>query len=149
MTASKPERLGEIDQAAASEFEGEIREFVRRDVSFWRRQQRQEPATDAVAESVNSVLQRVSSASIEEIERVIGELQTMRDMLRAEGERVQREIAGYANLSQAAMASMKIMSESLSRWKPAPAIRHEPEPLRAEAPSAPQEAHAEAQSETG
>jgi hypothetical protein len=136
MTASKPERLGEIDQVAAAEFEGEIREFVRRDVSFWRRQ-RQEPATEAVADSVNSVIQRVSGASVEEIERVIGELQAMRDVLRAEGERVQREVAAYANMSQAAMGTMKVMSESLSRWRPAAtAVANEPrpEPARAEAP---------------
>lgn len=140
MTVGKPERLGEIDQAAAAEFEGEIREFVRRDVSFWRRQQ-QQPAAEAVVESVNSLIQRVSGASVEEIERVIGELQTVRDTLRAEGERVQREISGYANLSQQAMASMKIISDSLSRWKPAtpatpaaPASRPEPrmEPARPE-----------------
>lgn len=134
MTAIKPERLADVDQAAAAaEFEGEIREFVRRDVSFWRRQ-RQEPAGEAVAENVNSVIQRVAGASIEEIERVIGELQGVREILRSEGERVQREISGYANLSQAAMASMKIISESLTRWKPAPA-RSEParlEPAREE-----------------
>ena len=29
-----PDKLGEIDQAAANAFEGEIREFVRRDVAF-------------------------------------------------------------------------------------------------------------------
>ena len=128
MTVGKPERLGEIDQAAAAEFEGEIREFVRRDVSFWRRQQ-QQPAAEAVVESVNSLIQRVSGASVEEIERVIGELQTVRDTLRAEGERVQREISGYANLSQQAMSSMKIISDSLSRWKPAtPAAPARPEP---------------------
>ena len=28
-----PEKLGEVDQAAATAFEGEIREFVRRDVA--------------------------------------------------------------------------------------------------------------------
>lgn len=140
MTLPKTERLGDIDQAAAAEFEGEIREFVRRDVSFWRRQ-RQEPASEAVADNVNSVIQRVSSVSIAEIDRVIGELQTMRDMLRAEGERVQREIAGYANLSQAALASMKIMSESLTRWKPPAVIGPEPqpEPVEAEAPQIVQE----------
>jgi hypothetical protein len=127
MTAIKPERLGDVDQAAAvAEFEGEIREFVRRDVSFWRRN-RQEPATDAVAENVNSVIQRMAGASIEEVERVIAELQTVRDLLRAEGERVQREIAGYATLGQAAMSSMKIISESLARWRPAdPQSRQEP-----------------------
>lgn len=146
MTVSKPERLGEIDQAAANEFEGEIREFVRRDVSFWRRQ-RQEPAAEAVVESVNSLIQRVSGASVEEIERVIGELQNVRDVLRAEGERVQREIAGYANLSQQAMSSMKIISESLSRWRPAPAAGHaepQPEPARIDSAPQPEEPRSEA-----
>ena len=32
-----PEKLSDVDQAAATAFEGEIREFVRRDVSFLRR----------------------------------------------------------------------------------------------------------------
>ena len=135
MTPAKPDRLGEIDQVAAAEFEGEIREFVRRDVSFWKKQ-RNEPAAEAVVESVNSLIQRVSGASVEEIEGVIGELQTVRDVLRAEGERVQREIAAYANLSQQAMASMKIISESLTRWKPA-APAAPAAPVRAEARTEP------------
>ena len=41
-------------------------------------------------------------------------------MLRSEGERVQREIAGYASLSQAAMTSMKIIADSLAQWKSQP-----------------------------
>ncbi len=53
-----------------------------------------------------------------EIERVIGELTTVRDLLRNEGERVQREITGYASLSQAAMTSMKIIADSLAQWNP-------------------------------
>jgi len=32
------EKLADVDQAAATAFEGEIREFVRRDVAFLRRQ---------------------------------------------------------------------------------------------------------------
>jgi len=39
-------------------------------------------------------------------------------MLRSEGDRVQREIAGYASLSQAAMTSMKIIADSLGQWNP-------------------------------
>jgi hypothetical protein len=120
MSANKTERLGDVDQAAAvataSEFEGEIREFVRRDVSF-RRRSRAESGSEAV-EHVNSLVQRVAGASIDEIERAIAELQAMRDMLRNEGERVQREIAGYANLSQTANASMKVIADSLAQWKP-------------------------------
>ena len=121
----KPERLSEIDEAAANataanvaEVEGEIREFVRRDVSVFRRGQSTETTDVAAAENINSLIQRVSGASITEIERVLAELTTVRDMLRSEGERVQREIAAYASLSQAAMTSMKIIADSLAQWKP-------------------------------
>ena len=54
---------------------------------------------------------------MEEIDRVIAELQTVRDMLRHEGERVSREIAGYASLSHAAMTAMKVIGESVSNGR--------------------------------
>ena len=115
-----PQKLGEIDQAAANAFEGEIREFVRRDVAFVRRQREAEPAADPVADNLNALIRRVSGASMEEIDRVILELQSVRDMLRNEGERVSREIAGYASLSHAAMTAMKVIGDSLTQWKSAP-----------------------------
>jgi hypothetical protein len=95
--------------------EGEIRAFVRRDLSVFRR--KQQDGGEAAVETVTSVIDRVSGASVTEIERVMSELATVRDMLRSEGERVQREISGYASLSQAAMTSMKIIGDSLVQWK--------------------------------
>lgn len=138
MTVIKPERLGDIDRAAAAattpeataaanaaavnEVEGEIREFVRRDVSSFRRH-RQDNG-DTAGDNINSLIQRVSAQSLLEVERVINELTNVRDMLRTEAERIQREISGYASLSQAAMTSMKIIAESLGQWQPpAPQIR--------------------------
>lgn len=121
-----PERLGEIDQAAATAFEGEIREFVRRDVSFLRRQRPDnavEPADAGNGAGVNAMIKRVSSASMEEIDRVILELQGVRDMLRNEGERVTREISGFASLSHAAITSMRVIAESLEQWKNGPGPR--------------------------
>jgi hypothetical protein len=114
-----PERLGEIDRAAA--FEGEIREFVRRDVAFVRRQQTDvEPAGEPVSDNLNALIRRVSGASMDEIDRVILELQGVRDMLRSEGDRVSREIAGYASLSHAAMTAMRVIADSLKQWKDGP-----------------------------
>jgi hypothetical protein len=117
-----PEKLSDIDQAAANAFEGEIREFVRRDVSFLRKPRTEgEPATvDPVTENLNSLIRRVSGASMEEIDRVILELQGIRDMLKAEGDRVGREIAGYASLSHASMTAMKVIGDSLEQWKSVP-----------------------------
>jgi hypothetical protein len=113
-----PERLGDVDQAVIA-FEGEIREFVRRDAPSARKQ-RSDGAADPVAENLNGLIRRVSGASMEEIDRVILELQGVRDMLRSEGERVSREIAGYASLSHAAMTAMKVIGDSLTQWKSAP-----------------------------
>ena len=99
--------------------EGEIREFVRRDVAGLR-QHHPENDGKIVADNINSLLQRVSASSVEEIDRLIGELNTLRERLHEEGKRVQREIIEYASLSQAAMQSTKIIAESLSNWKSVP-----------------------------
>ena len=120
-TRKSPEKLTDIDQAAATAFEGEIREFVRRDVAFLRRQRSDaDQASEPVSDNLNVLIRRVSGASMEEIDRVILELQGVRDMLRTEGERVSREIAGYASLSHAAMTAMKVIGDSLMQWKSAP-----------------------------
>ena len=47
----------------------------------------------------------------------MAELATLRDMLHNEGDRVRREVSGYASMSQAAMTSMKIIGDSLEQWK--------------------------------
>jgi hypothetical protein len=128
---SVPEKLGEIDQAAASAFEGEIREFVRRDNAARRTTAEGDAAGEPVADNLNALIRRVSGASMEEIDRVILELQSVRDMLRKEGDRVSREVAGYASLSHAAMTAMSVIADSLTQWKgepPKPVARPNPAP---------------------
>jgi hypothetical protein len=128
MTAMRPERPsggrpnGDARPADAASFEGEIREFIRRDVAPMRRlpqaAQVSPPANnEASAEQVNALVARVAGMSMEEIDRVILELQGVRDMLRTEGERVSRDIASYASLSHAAMTSMRVIADSLAQWK--------------------------------
>src|SRR5262249_14307802 len=92
--------------SSSGEFEGEIREFVRKDVAPWRkRPERADASADTQSENVSMLVQRVAGASMSEIDNVIEELRSMREFLRSEGERVQREIAGYATVSQTAAAS--------------------------------------------
>jgi len=112
-----PEKLIDVDQAPATAFEGEIREFVRRDVAFARRQRGEaDTGVDPAADSLNTLVRRIAGASMEEIERVILELQGVRDTLRSEGERVSREISGYANLSHASITAMKVIGDNLKQW---------------------------------
>jgi hypothetical protein len=60
-----------------------------------------------VANNISSLLQRVAGTSVQEIDRLIAELQNLRETLSTEGERVQREIAKYATLSQSACSQPK------------------------------------------
>lgn len=102
------------DTEAPSEFEGEIREFIRRDVAHLRRPGE---TSEQAVNNISSLLDRVSGSSVGEIDRLISDLSSVRDFLHSEGERVQREIASYAQLSQVAMTSVKIIAESMSQWK--------------------------------
>ncbi len=55
--------------------------------------------------------------SIGEIEKLMEELRIARDYLRSEGERVRRINAHYAHLTQTASASVKIIAESMGKWR--------------------------------
>ena len=108
--------------AAVNDVEAGIRDFVRSDVAYLRRPGQTAPPvdtadSDAAVKNVNSLIQRVAGTSLGEIERLIAELETLRDLLHVEGQRVQREIAGYAHLSHAAMKSTRIIAENLQQWK--------------------------------
>jgi hypothetical protein len=116
MTAIK--RLGDVDRTASNEFEGEIREFIRRDVTMRRHGSDAEVGSEGGTENLNSLIERVSDATVTEIDRLIAELQGIRTLLHNEGERVRREITGYAGLSQSAVATMKVIGETLSQLKP-------------------------------
>ena len=114
----------EMDDNAASEVEEGIREFVRNDIAYLRRPATptaDAPPLDAGAEAtvtnVNSLIQRVAGTSLAEIENLISELESLRDLLHAEGQRVQREISGYAQLSQAAMKSTRMIADNVAQWK--------------------------------
>jgi hypothetical protein len=114
MALFKSRDSSELD-TMESEVEGEIRDFVRRDVATLRRHPESE--SEIVASNINSLLQRVAGTSVQRIEILIVELQTLRLWLNAESARVQHEIVEYATLSQEAMQSTKIIAESISSLK--------------------------------
>ncbi len=69
------------------------------------------------AEKIATLLQHIAGSSVQGIEQLIGELQTLSDVLHDEGARVEREVAAYARLSQSALQSTKVIAESLGTWK--------------------------------
>ncbi len=142
MNAIRPEKIESTDEdndlAAASEVEAGIRDFVRNDIAYLRRPApapapsmvastdvAADPNTEATVNNVNSLIQRVAGTSLAEIENLISELESLRDILHAEGQRVQREISGYAQLSQAAMKSTRMIADNVAQWKrAADGLRH-------------------------
>ncbi|HEX7566741.1 MAG TPA: hypothetical protein VF396_26345 [Bradyrhizobium sp.] len=128
VTRSEKVESTEVDSnlAAVSEVEAGIRDFVRNDVAYLRRPAPStlsgtetvlEPNHETTVNNVNSLIQRVAGTSLTEIENLISELESLRDLLHAEGQRVQREISGYAQLSQAAMKSTRMIADNVSQWK--------------------------------
>jgi hypothetical protein len=119
------ENTEDNDLAAVSEVEAGIRDFVRNDIAYLRRpmavnttpEATLDPSAEATVNNVNSLIQRVAGTSLSEIENLISELEALRDLLHAEGQRVQREISGYAQLSQAAMKSTRMIADNVAQWK--------------------------------
>jgi hypothetical protein len=131
MNAMRPEKTEttetetiDTNLAAVTEVEAGIRDFVRNDIAYLRRPAATaadapplDPSAEATVTNVNSLIQRVAGTSLAEIENLISELESLRDLLHAEGQRVQREISGYAQLSQAAMKSTRMIADNVSQWK--------------------------------
>jgi hypothetical protein len=138
MNAIRSEKIETIDEdtesVAASEVEAGIRDFVRNDIAYLRRPTPSmvggtdvpvDQTAEATVNSVNSLIQRVAGTSLAEIENLVSELEALRDLLHAEGQRVQREISGYAQLSQAAMKSTRMIADNVAQWKQtADGLRH-------------------------
>jgi N-acetyl-beta-hexosaminidase len=121
MTLLKTRNTAEHDrnQPGEAEPEAEISDFVRRDVVSNPGRQ-PENQSQLVASNINSLLQRTTAISVQEIDKLITELQTLSDMLHNESSRVQREIVQYSTFTQATLRSTKIIAESLEQWRKAP-----------------------------
>ena len=65
------------------------------------------------------LIQRIGAPSIAEIEKLVGELQEIRNFLESEGERIQQEASGCIDLIQRTMGSVRVISDTLSEWRQA------------------------------
>jgi hypothetical protein len=77
-------------------------------------------ANEFPAEKLAEIIQRAASASTSEIDLVVRMLDSVRDRIRKEGERVSGEIASYVSLSRSATMSMKVISDNLKQWQDMP-----------------------------
>ena len=91
-------------------------------ITLLQRQRDEIAEANSATENLDALIRRVSGRSMEEIDRVILELQSVCDTVRTEGERVSREIARYAQLNHEIMSATKLIAEQVKRWtQPGPA----------------------------
>jgi hypothetical protein len=100
----------------AADTEGNIREL--RDTPAFRPAESIDGGT--TANNLGILLDRVSGTSTKEIDNLIGDLQALRKKLQADSNRIQRDIAEYASLSQSVMQLTKIVSDSVKKLPDAP-----------------------------
>ena len=107
------------DKLLESEIGRNIPKFARTGTSF---RQTDNGDGEPAAENLGNLLRRVSKASVGEIDNLISELQTFRRKLQTDGERIQRDIMEYAELSQRVMQLTSIVSDSVKKLPLAPRI---------------------------
>jgi hypothetical protein len=73
--------------------------------------------TDDDASEVSTVIARMANITVVEIDQLLTELQRLRDYLQTEGERIQRDATRYAEVNQTALASVRIINDSMASWK--------------------------------
>jgi hypothetical protein len=89
-------------------------------VAFPRQQQRQANPANGPVEELNAVIRRVGGTAMQQIDQVIRELESVREIMRNEGERVSREVAGYASLGHEGVTAMQVLADSIKEWRDGP-----------------------------
>ena len=105
----KPEMTKFRALAANLVAEGEVCDLAHADVST-----QTETGTE-----IAPLIQQIGDTSIAEIDRLIAELQEAKSYLQSEGERIEREMVRYTNLTQMASFTAKIIFDAISQWHPA------------------------------
>ena len=106
MNITKPLGSDEIEKSSEVEVRRNIREA---------RGQAESDDVKMSADDLAALLRRMSDASTREIESLISELQAVRKQLQNAGNRIQRDIAEYAALSQQVMQLTDIISDSVKK----------------------------------
>ena len=101
-------------KAGTTSAEGSLRKISPLEVSLTGQFRSQ---TNEDVNEVSTAIARMADITVSELDQLLSELQRLRDYLRAEGERIQREATRYAEVNQTALASVRIINDSMASWK--------------------------------
>jgi chromosome segregation ATPase len=105
MNVTNPSGSDEVEKSSEVEARRNIRE----------RDQVEQGDLNLSAEELTALLRRLSDASIHEVESLINQLQKLRTHLKNAGNRIQGDIAEYADLSQQAMQLTSIIADTVRK----------------------------------
>jgi len=115
MRSTKSNGSAEIDESLEESISGNIRTLTRTSEAF-RHPENGDGETSG--DNLSTLLRRVSEASTREIESLIDELHGLRKKLEGHGERIQSDIAKYAELAQGVMQLTAIISDNVKKLPP-------------------------------
>ena len=126
MNIAKPLDYAQIGESPEPGIEGNIHELTSGGAAVRQTESRDAESGDEglSADSLGKSLRRLSETSTREIENLVNELQTLRRKLQIDGNRIQRDIEEYAELSQQVMRLTTIISDSVKKLPEARGIRH-------------------------
>jgi hypothetical protein len=122
MRSTKSNRSAEIDESLEENIAGDIRTLTRTSSGTFPRPENGSGETnrhdETSGDNLSTLLRRVSEASTREIESLINELHGLRKKLESHGERIQTDIAKYAELAQGVMQLTAIISDNVKKLPP-------------------------------
>jgi CII-binding regulator of phage lambda lysogenization HflD len=113
MNVARPLGTMEIEKTLEVEIAGNIQELARGSNTVFR--QAEDADAEISTENLAGLLRRVSEGSTREVDNLISDLQALRRKLNSDGNRIQREITEYSELSQQVMQLTNIISESVKK----------------------------------
>ena len=119
MRTVKPSGSTEIDRTLENDIGRNVHELTRTSVAF---RQSESGDGEMSAKDLGALLSQVSECSTREIENLIDELHGLRRKLETEGNRIQSDIAKYAELNQGVMQLTMIISDNVKSLPIAPGI---------------------------
>ena len=119
MRTAKPNGSTEIDRSLERDIATNVHEMARANTAF---RQVEDGNEEMSADNLHTLLHRVTEASTHEVETLIDELHGLHKKLKSDGDRIQNDIARYAELSQGAMQLAAIISDSVKKIPGAPSI---------------------------
>ena len=120
MNVVRPLGSAEIEKSSEVETGGNIHELARGSSAAFPPGEASD--VEISADNLAGLLRRVSEASTREVENLVGDLQALRKKLHTDGNRIQRDVSEYAELTQQVMQLTKIISESVKKLPTAPSV---------------------------